>query len=54
MSGLYKALQRLIQSIDEQDKIMDQISLYQNVEGLFGMELAIRHRKTKAPGKLFF
>ena len=54
MSGLYKALERLVLSHDEQDKISDQFSLYQNVEGLFGMDMAIRHRKTKSPGKFLF
>ena len=51
MTGLYKALERLVPSHDEQDKISDQFSLYQNAEGLFGMDMAIRHRKTKSPGK---
>ncbi|KAK8935160.1 hypothetical protein KSP39_PZI013740 [Platanthera zijinensis] len=52
MEGLYKTMQRFIPSPEEQDKIIDQLTLYRNAEGLFGMEFAIRHRKIKSPGKL--
>ncbi|KAK8934674.1 hypothetical protein KSP39_PZI014545 [Platanthera zijinensis] len=52
MEGLYKTMQRLIPNHEEQDKIIDQLTLYRNAEGLFGMEFAIRHRKIKSPGKL--
>lgn len=51
MEGLYRTMQRLIPSHAEQDKIVDQLSLYRNAEGLFGMEFAIRHRKTKSPSE---
>ena len=29
---------------------MDELSIYIKVEGVFGMDSAIRKRKTKAPG----
>ncbi|KAL6502448.1 hypothetical protein OROHE_024453 [Orobanche hederae] len=51
MKGFYAALQRLVPSHEEQDKITDQMSLYQNAEGLFGIEMAIRQRKTKSPAE---
>ena len=53
MTGFYQALQRLVPSHSEQDAICDQLTFYQNVEGIFGMGLAIRHKKTKAPGSLY-
>ncbi|KAL6559467.1 hypothetical protein OROGR_004584 [Orobanche gracilis] len=54
MKGFYASLQRLVTSHEEQDKITNQMSLYQNAEGLFGIEMAIRQRKTKAPAECTF
>lgn len=51
MRGLYDTMQRIIPSHGDQDKILDELSLYRKAEGLFGMQFAIRHRKTKSPGK---
>ncbi|XP_021656850.2 uncharacterized protein LOC110647363 [Hevea brasiliensis] len=49
MLGLYKVMQRLIPSEEEQDKIVKQLILYQNVEGIFGIDMAVRNRKTISP-----
>nr|CAD1820370.1 unnamed protein product [Ananas comosus var. bracteatus] len=51
MSGLYKTLQQLVPSIEEQDKISDQLSVYRRASGLFGHDLAIRHRNSKSPAE---
>ncbi|KAK8941281.1 hypothetical protein KSP39_PZI010745 [Platanthera zijinensis] len=51
MRGLYQTMQKLIPSPETQDIIMDQLSLYRNAEGLFGMQFAVRHRKTKSPAE---
>ncbi|KAF2317597.1 hypothetical protein GH714_025109 [Hevea brasiliensis] len=40
---------RLIPSKEEQDKIMAQLPFYQNAEGIFGMDMAIRNRKKVSP-----
>ncbi|XP_020090213.1 uncharacterized protein LOC109711517 isoform X2 [Ananas comosus] len=50
MAGLYEALQKLIPSAQEQDKICDQLSVYREARGLFGTNMAIRQRNTKSPG----
>ena len=49
--GLYKCIARLVPDLGDQDKIGEELSKYQNAEGLFGIPMAIRHRKTKAPDK---
>ena len=48
-SGLYACIEKLVANQDVQDKIMGELSLYKRAEGLFGIPLAIRSRKTKAP-----
>lgn len=53
MSGLYKCIARLVPSIEMQDKIANELTLYKKGDGLFGIAMAIRHRKTKSPGNLF-
>ena len=47
---LYKCIERLINDVDTQEKAVDELSIYIKAEGVFGMDSAIRKRKTKAPG----
>ncbi|KAL6349741.1 hypothetical protein AAG906_041148 [Vitis piasezkii] len=42
---------RLVSNIDVQDKIIRELSTYKNAEGLFGIPIAIRSRKTLTPAK---
>ncbi|XP_059667593.1 uncharacterized protein LOC132313007 isoform X2 [Cornus florida] len=48
---LYKCIERLVPSVDVQDKISEELILYTNAEGLFGTSMAIRQRCTRAPAK---
>ncbi|KAL0011329.1 hypothetical protein SO802_006437 [Lithocarpus litseifolius] len=48
-TGLYSCIQRLVPSAEIQDKIMAELPVYKKAEGLFGIELAKRSRKTRAP-----
>ena len=50
MSDLYKCILRLTRDLIKQEKVVAKVSLYTNAQGLFGNELAIRTRKTRAPG----
>ena len=50
MRQLYKCIERMIKDVDTRDKVVDKLSIYIKVEGVFGMDSAIRKRKTKAPG----
>ena len=47
-SGLYSCIDRLVYDIDMQDKIIREFLTYKNIEGLFGIPIAIRSRKTLA------
>ena len=49
MSGLYKCIQILVSILKAYDKIIDELTKYKKAEELFGISMAIRHRKTKAP-----
>ncbi|XP_058010208.1 uncharacterized protein LOC110670461 [Hevea brasiliensis] len=49
VTGLYQVVVRLIPSKEEQDKIMAQLPFYQNAEGIFGMDMAIRNQKKVSP-----
>ena len=53
MAGLYKCIQRLVPNINQQDKILEELTSYKREEGLFGLEMAKRQRKKKAPGICF-
>ena len=53
-AGLYACIQRLVPSAEIQDKIMAELPMYKKAEGLFGIQLALRLRKTRAPGKKAF
>ncbi|KAK7294079.1 hypothetical protein RJT34_16962 [Clitoria ternatea] len=48
MDGLYKCIERLSTSSDDEDKALDEISLYRRAGGLFGIKTAIRKRSTKS------
>ncbi|XP_050264150.1 uncharacterized protein LOC126708400 [Quercus robur] len=48
-AGLYACIQRLVSTAEIQDKIMAELPIYKKVEGLFGIELAKRSKKTRAP-----
>ncbi|KAF2300711.1 hypothetical protein GH714_015284 [Hevea brasiliensis] len=52
VTGLFQVVARLIPSKEEQDKIMAQLPFYQNAEGIFGMDMAIRNRKKVSPGNI--
>ncbi|KAJ9705844.1 hypothetical protein PVL29_003780 [Vitis rotundifolia] len=51
MSDLYKCILRLTKDPAKQEKVVAEVSLYTNAQGLFGNELAIRTRKTRAPAE---
>ena len=53
MTGIYKCIQRLVPNINQQDKIIEKLTSYKREEGLFGLKMAIRLRKKKAPGICF-
>ncbi|XP_075670297.1 uncharacterized protein LOC142640087 [Castanea sativa] len=47
-AGLYACIQRLVPSTEIQDKIMAELPMYKKDEGLFGIQLTLRSRKTRA------
>ncbi|XP_021746442.1 uncharacterized protein LOC110712290 [Chenopodium quinoa] len=49
VNGLYECIQSLVSQLDKQDKIMTVLTFYKQENGLFRNQMAIRHRKTKAP-----
>ena len=51
---LYACIERLVLRTEIQDKIMLELSMYKKAEGLFGIPLVKRLRKTRAPGKKAF
>lgn len=51
MIGLYKCIERLVPETEKQDKISEELKLYKEEEGVFGMPIAIRHRKKDAPAE---
>ena len=50
MSDLYKCILRLTRDLAKQEKVVAKMSLFTNAQGLFGNELAVRTRKTRALG----
>ena len=50
LGGLYQCVARLVPSIEVQDKIIHELSLYKNAEGLFGIPIVVRSRTTTSPG----
>ncbi|XP_039036468.1 uncharacterized protein LOC120173343 [Hibiscus syriacus] len=53
MTGLIDCIGRLTSNLQMQDKILDELEIYKNARGLFGIAMAIRMRKTKSPGIKF-
>ncbi|RVW42145.1 hypothetical protein CK203_100531 [Vitis vinifera] len=51
MSDLYKCILRLTRDPAKQEKVVAEVSLFTNAQGLFGNELAVRTRKTRAPAE---
>ncbi|KAK9750151.1 hypothetical protein RND81_02G176900 [Saponaria officinalis] len=51
MTGLYECIGRLVPDLDIQDKIGNELGIYQTSGGLFGLPMAIRQRKTKSPAE---
>ncbi|XP_042437047.1 uncharacterized protein LOC122023012 [Zingiber officinale] len=49
VNGLFETMERLVSSATEQDKITTQLSIYRKAEGLFGRNVAIRHRRALSP-----
>ncbi|KAM0024561.1 putative transcription factor/ chromatin remodeling BED-type(Zn) family [Helianthus debilis subsp. tardiflorus] len=49
MDDLYSCIERLSPTVEDEDLILEELSKYQNAEGLFGKNAAIRQRKQKAP-----
>ena len=47
MRQLYKCIKRLIKNVDRQEKVVDELSLYIKVEGVFGMDSALGKGKLK-------
>ena len=52
MSDLYKCILRLTRDPAKQEKVVAEVSLFTNAQGLFGNELVVRTRKTRALGQL--
>ncbi|KAK4259931.1 hypothetical protein QN277_006209 [Acacia crassicarpa] len=50
-SGLYQCIERLIPTEEEEDKIIDELSLYKRAGGNFSIRSAIRQRTTVAPAE---
>ena len=53
MSDFYKCILRLTRDLAKQEKVVAEVSLYTNAKGLFGNELVVRTKKTRALGQLF-
>nr|CAN68338.1 hypothetical protein VITISV_025979 [Vitis vinifera] len=49
MSDLYKCILRLTRDPAKQEKVVVEVSLFTNAQGLFENELTVRTRKTRAP-----
>ncbi|KAL8542938.1 hypothetical protein ACS0TY_003710 [Phlomoides rotata] len=47
--GFYDAMERLVPNPAEQDKITEELALYRNADGQFGLNVAIRQRGVLAP-----
>ena len=50
MSDLYKCILRRTRDLAKQEKVVAEVSLYTNAQGLFENELVIRTRKIRALG----
>ena len=52
MGGLYACLAKLVGDKALEDKIIEEISLYRDARGIFGIDATVRSKSVKAPGKL--
>ncbi|XP_019226720.1 PREDICTED: uncharacterized protein LOC109208135 [Nicotiana attenuata] len=50
-NGLYACIQKLVPSIEVQDKIVSELPLYTRAEGQFGLPMAKRSRATRSPAE---
>ncbi|XP_010522304.1 PREDICTED: uncharacterized protein LOC104800969 [Tarenaya hassleriana] len=51
VDGLYQYIRRLVSSQDVQNKILGELSAYRSASGHFGIDFAIRQRKTISPAQ---
>lgn len=51
-SGFLICLTRLVPNLEDQDQITNELPDYKKAKGHFGLDIAIRSRKKKSPGKL--
>ncbi|CAL9085775.1 unnamed protein product [Musa textilis] len=51
LDGLYQCVTRFVPSVEVQDKIIHELSLYKNAEGLFGILMVVRSRTTTSPAE---
>ncbi|XP_042459005.1 uncharacterized protein LOC122042765 [Zingiber officinale] len=51
VNGLFETMERLVSNAAEQDKITAQLSIYRKAEGLFGRNVAIKHRRALSPAE---
>ncbi|GKV51788.1 hypothetical protein SLEP1_g58413 [Rubroshorea leprosula] len=51
VKGLYDCIEKLIPNHDDQDKIIDQLHLYKEAEGMFADPMAVRSRSKRAPAQ---
>ena len=54
MKGLLECISRMVPDLATQDKILVELDLYISLKDLFVTPMAIRKRKTLAPGKNIF
>ncbi|CAL9075137.1 unnamed protein product [Musa textilis] len=50
LDALYQCITRLVPSLEVQDKIIHELSLYKNAKDLFGIPMAVRSRTTTSLG----
>ena len=50
MSDLYKCILRRTRDLAKQEKVVAEVSLYTNAQGLFRNELDVKTMKVKTPG----
>ncbi|XP_042460407.1 uncharacterized protein LOC122043910 [Zingiber officinale] len=51
VNDLFETMERLVSSTAKQDKITTQLFIYRKTEGLFGRNVAIRHKRALSPAE---
>jgi len=51
VQGLYECITRLVSDLKTQDKILQELNLYKNAQGLLGMNMAKRQKNALSPSK---